>query len=202
MDLYFSPLACSLASRIGLYEAGLDARYIRVNTRTKQTDAGGDFLSVNAKGQVPTLTCADGAVVTENAAVLEYLADQAAPGVLAPAGDRRRFREWISFISSELHTPTFGALLSPTAADAVKAHAKARIEPKLAWLNAQLEGRDFLLDQFSLADAYLATVMNWTQATGIDLAAYPNLAAHRARVFARPAAGKAFQEELALYQAA
>lgn len=200
MQLYFAPLACSLASRASLYEAGIEAEFIRVDTTTKKTADGGDFLSINSKGQVPTLRTDDGDLLTENTAILEYIADSAPAAKLAPA-KRPPLREWLSFVSSELHTPVFGQMLSQTAPAEAKAHARATAQKKLAWLDAKLDGKPFLLGDFTVADAYLATVMNWTQAVQFDLAAYPNVAAHRQRVFDRPASGRAFQEEFALYRA-
>ncbi len=201
MDLYFSPLACSLASRIALYEAGLTANYLRV--KDKKTPDGQDYLAINARGQVPALRIDDGEILTENVAVLEYIADlKPELGLAASGRERVRVRKWLAFVNSEIHVSTMGALLSPTTPDAVKAYLAERAGKALAHADKSLTGCDWLTDRFTIADAYLAVVTNWLQATSIKLADYPNLLAHQKRVFARPAAGKAVAEEAVLYRAA
>lgn len=201
MDLYFSPLACSLASRIALYEAGLPAAYHRVKDMT--TPDGADFLSINSRGQVPALRADDGEILTENVSILEYIADQKPEAGLAPSDKRERvrMRKWLALVNSELHT-VLGQMLSKHTPEATKAHLKGRAVDVLTWLDLQLAGRTWLLDQYSVADIYLAVVANWTQALPIDMKAYPNLNAHRARVFARPAAAKGLGEEFEMYRAA
>ena len=201
MDLYFSPLACSLASRIALYEAGLPATYVRV--KDKKTPDGHDYLAINSRGQVPALRTDDGELLTENVAVLEYIADLKPQASLAPEGrERVRMRKWLALINSELHVSLLGPMLSAKTPEATKAHLKDKALATLAWIDKQLEGRTWLTGQFTVADAYLAVVANWTQALPIDLKQFPNIAAHKDRVFARPAAGKALAEEFALYRAA
>lgn len=203
MDLYFSPLACSLASRISLYEAGLPASFIRV--KDKKTPDGRDFHEVNSRGQVPALKIADGEILTENVSILEYIADLAPSAALAPkdALERTRMRKWLALVNSELHTSALGPMLSKGAPDAMKTHLKAEAEETLAHIDGKLAGRDWLLDSgYSVADVYLAVVFNWLQALPIKMEAYPNLMAHRARVFARPAAAKAVAEEWEMYRAA
>src|SRR5215472_3291509 len=130
LQLYFWPLACSLASRIALMEAGIDARYHLVNIFSKEIlENNGDFWSIAAKGTVPVLVIDDGQKLTENAAVLQYIADLRPDRQLAPpAGhlDRYRLQEWISFIGTEIHK----AFLFPTfwyANEAAKAAAGERI---------------------------------------------------------------------------
>jgi glutathione S-transferase len=201
MDLYFAPLACSLASRIALYEAGVTAAYLRV--KDKKTPDGKDYYAVNSRGQVPALRTDDGELLTENVAVLEFIADLNPAARLAPSGlERVRMRKWLALINSELHVSLLGPMLSPRTPDAVKDHLKEKALATFGWIDSQLGGRTWLTDQFSVADAYLAVVSNWTQALPIDLKQYPNVAAHKDRVFARPAAGKALAEEAALYRAA
>jgi glutathione S-transferase len=201
MDLYFSPLACSLASRIALYEAKLPANYLRV--KDKKTPEGQDFLAINPRGQVPALRLDDGEILTENVAILEYIADLKPEAMLAPQGrERVRMRKWLGFINSEVHVGALGPVLSPTAPAEAKAYAIARAQKALEHINANLEGREWLTEGFSVADAYLATVANWLQATPVSIKAYPNLMAHQARVFSRPAAARAVAEELALYREA
>jgi glutathione S-transferase len=201
MDLYFSPLACSLASRIALYEADLPATFLQV--KHKKTPDGLDFLAINPRGQVPALRMDDGEVLTENVAVLEYIADIKPEARLAPEGHERvRMRKWLGLINSEVHVGALGSVLSSATPAEVKAYAIERASKALAHIDAHLAGREWLTSAFSVADAYLATVTNWLQATPMKLADYPNLLAHQKRVFSRPAAGKALVEEVALYRAA
>ncbi|RAK57184.1 glutathione binding-like protein [Phenylobacterium deserti] len=203
MELFFSPLACSLASRIALYEAGAEARYSRVDTKAGRTEDGADYLRINPKGLVPALRTQDGEVLTENAAVLQFIADHFPEAALMPSGfERYRAQQWLSFIGTELHKFVFAPLFSRRANDEAKAFARAAAPERFAYLEDQLDGREYLVDTFSVADAYLAVVLNWAQAVNFDLSPYPNIRAYHQRVLARPAAGRAFQEELALYQAA
>ncbi|MFN3521488.1 MAG: glutathione binding-like protein [Phenylobacterium sp.] len=206
MDLYYSPLACSLASRITVYEADAADRVSlhRVDTRAKRTADGADYLAINPKGQVPALRTDDGEVLTENAAILPYLADQFPGAGLAPASGLERYRlsQWLSFIGSELHKTVFTPLLSPTADEGAKAFARAAAPARLAYLDAHLTGREHLLDRFSVADAYLAAVLNWARFTAVDLGPYPAVAAYVDRLHKRPAVARAMQEEMGLFQAA
>lgn len=206
MDLYYSPLACSLASRITVYEADAADRVSlhRVDTRARRTADGADYLAINPKGQVPALRTDDGEVLTENAAILPYLADQFPGAGLAPASGLERYRlsQWLSFIGSELHKTVFTPLLSPTADEGAKAFARAAAPARLAYLDAHLTGREHLLDRFSVADAYLAAVLNWARFTAVDLGPYPAVAAYVDRLHKRPAVARAMQEEMGLFQAA
>jgi glutathione S-transferase len=203
MELFFSPLSCSLASRITLYEAGLPATYTRVDGKTKTTADGRNYLEINPRGQVPAIRTNDGEILTENVSVLEYLADQAPKSNLAPLGiERTRMRKWLGFINSELHVSALGLMFSSRTSDATKADAAERAKRAFAHIDKHLAGREWLTDSFTVADAYLAVVSNWTQALPIALADYPNILAHQKRVFSRPAAGKAVAEEAALYRAA
>ena len=203
MDLYFSPLACSLASRIVVYEAGADAAFHRVDTKAGRTADGADYRRINPKGLVPALRTDEGEVLTENAAILQYLADRSPEAGLAPQGfERYRLQQWLSFIGSELHKYVFTPLLSPKFDEAAKAVAREAAAERFAYLDEQLDGREYLLDSFTVADAYMAAVLNWAQAVKFDLAPYPNVVAYRDRVRSRPAVARALGEEFALYQAA
>jgi len=200
MILYFAPLACSLASRIALHEAGIPAEFREVVLSTKTLKDGGDFLPVNAKGQVPALELADGTVITEGPAVLQYIADLApAAGLAPPAGtlDRTRLQGWLNMLATELHS-NFVAFMHPASPPDAKAFATLRITPRLDLLAAHLAGRAYLMDDFSVADAYLVTILGWTEHCRIDLAVWPVLADYRARMRARPAVARALGEELAL----
>jgi glutathione S-transferase len=205
MDLYFSPLACSMATRIALYEAGREANYLEVDPKTKvvQKD-GSDFRNVNPLGLVPTLRTDDGAVLTENAAILQYVADRfPQAGIGAAAGiERSRLHQWLCFIGTELHKGLFVPLLDRKAVSDVKAYVIDKNLSRLDYLENYLKGRDYLLDHFSVADAYLVTVINWTMATPpVELAKWPSVKAYYERLRARPSVAKAMAEELELYKA-
>lgn len=203
MDIYFSPLACSMASRIVLYESGQEATFERVDTKAGRTASGVDYRAINPKGQVPALRTDDGVVLTENAAILQFLADRKPEAGLAPAGFARyQLQQWLSFIGSELHKSVFTPLLGPSFSADAKTRAKDEAAGKLAYLNDHLTGRDWLLDDFSVADAYLAAVLNWNTAVKLDFGPYPAIQAYQARLAARPAVQKALKEEFALFQAA
>jgi glutathione S-transferase len=202
MELYFAPLACSLATRIALYEAGAEAEFTRVDTNTKRVADGSDFRAVNAMGQVPVLRTDDGELLTENPAVLQYVADRYPQSGLAPQGGFERYglQQWLNFITSELHKVVFIPLLDATAPEGAKAFAREKAGPRLAYLNDYLEDKDYLLDRFTVADAYLVTVLNWAKFSGIDLAEYPAIDAYVRRLHQRPSVARAFAEELDIYK--
>ncbi|RKH05147.1 glutathione S-transferase [Corallococcus praedator] len=203
MQLYFSPLACSVATRICLYEAGTEATYIEVDAKTKRTQDGSDYREVNPLGLVPALRTDDGDVLTENAAILQYMAGALPHAELAPSDSRGRVRlqQWLSFIGTELHKGLFAPLLDATASEGARAYALEKGAARLAYLEKYLTGREFLLERFSVADAYLVTVLGWCVATPIELKKWPALSAYFARLLKRPGVAKAFAEERALYLA-
>lgn len=202
MQLYFAPLACSLATRIALYEAGTDAVYIPVDLHAKRLADGSDFFAVNPMGQVPVLRTDDGMVLTENTAVLQHVADAHPDTRLAPTdvAQRARMRQWLGFIGTELHKAVFVPLLDAKAPEEVKAYAREKAQLRLDVLDRHLSGRDYLLDAFTIADAYLVTVLNWAGATGVKLARWPAVSAYQQRMLARPQIARAIGEEFALYQ--
>ena len=206
MDLYFSPLACSLASRITVYEAGAEDKVALrpVNPKTKRTAEGDDYLTVNPLGLVPALRMPDGDILTENPAILPFLADQFPDKDLAPKSGvaRSRLTQWMSFIGTELHKAVFNPLLSPSAPAEAKAYAMKGAPAKLAHLERHLAGREFVLDRSSVADPYLTTILNWAQFVQLDLKPYPAVADYFARMTARPHVARAMKEEFGLYQAA
>ena len=203
MDLYFSPLACSMASRIALYEAHADARFIEVNPKTKRTNDDEDFFVINPLGLVPTLRTNDGEILTENAAILQYIADMHPAAELAPPSGiaRSRLHQWLCFTGTELHKALFAPLFDPKMPQDGKAHTLAKADSRLAYLNTYLERREFLLDRFSVADAYLFTVLNWNIATPVDLKKWPTVEAYYIRLKQRPSIARALSEEHALYAA-
>jgi glutathione S-transferase len=204
MDLYFSPLACSMATRIALYEAGVTANYLEVDPKTKQVrNDGSDFSAVNPLGLVPALRTDDGLVLTENAAILQYVADRFPQAGLGTASnlERSRLHQWLCFIGTELHKGLFIPVLDKKAPPEMKTYVLGKGLSRLDYLENYLKGREFLLDHFSVADAYLVTVINWTMATPpIELAKWPVLKAYYERLRARPSIAKAIAEEFELYK--
>jgi len=198
MKLYYSPGACSLAPHIVAREAGLPITLEKVDLSKHTTEAGEDFRAINPKGYVPAITIQDGSLLTEAAAIIQYLADQKPEANLAPANgtaERYRLIEWITFISSEIHKG-FGPLWNPTTPDSVKSAAKDRLATRFAYLDERLSKQPFLTGEtFTIADAYLFTVVNWTNFHGIDISSFKNLAVFQVRVAARPAVQQALEAE-------
>jgi glutathione S-transferase len=205
MKLYYAPGACSLAPHIVAREAGLRLDLEKVDLGSGKTESGAAFAAINPKGYVPALALDNGEVLTEASALLQYLADQAAGAGLVPqagAPERYRLLEWLGFISTEIHKG-FGPLWNPKMPDAAKAIAKANLAKRLAYLDAHLARSPYLVgERFSIADAYLFTVTNWTNLHGIDLKPYANLAAYMQRVGARPKVQEALRAEGLLKDAA
>jgi glutathione S-transferase len=205
LQLYFFPMACSLASRIALMEAGIEARYHLVNIWTKRVIADdGDFSAISPKGAVPVLQLANGERLTESAAVLQYIADlKPDAGLAPPAGhpDRYRLQEWLSFTGSEIHK----AFLFPTfwyRDDASKAAARERIGKSLSVAADHLSGRSYLVgDCFTVADAHLAWALSLLRRAGVDVNDWPSLADYLARMQARPLVRAAIETEMALRKA-
>jgi len=202
MKLYFSPLACSLATRIALYEANAPASFEEVDPTSKLTASGRDFREINGLGLVPVLELPSGELVSENAAVLQYVARCYPEAGLAPtdALGLVRLQQWLCFIGTELHKGSFMPLLSKQAGPDAKSYALGLVESRMSWVAHQLRNRDFLLDRFSVADAYLFTILNWSMATPVDLKRWPALLEYQARLRKRPSVARAFEEELSLYR--
>lgn len=198
MKLYYSPGACSLSPHIALLEAGLPYDLVKVDLKAKKLENGDDFLKINPKGQVPTLTLDSGEVVTEGPVIVQMIADKASAKNLAPARDsaeRYKLLEWLNFITTELHK-NFGPMFSPVLADDAKAFFKDRVMGKFKYIDGQLAGNDYLMGkQFTVADGYLFTMLSWAERMKFDLAALPNLLAYKARVGARPAVQEALVKE-------
>jgi len=199
MKLYFSPGACSLSPHIVLREAGLAFDLEQVDLKEKKTKAGADYWPINPKGQVPVLQLDSGDRLTEGPAIVQYVADQKPATGLAPAAGslpRYKLQEWLNYITSELHK-SIGALFSPVTPDAYKQLVtKEQLPNKFAYVDQQLAGKQYLLgDNFSVADAYLFTVLNWTNFLKIDISGHANLKAYMARVAARPKVQEALKAE-------
>jgi glutathione S-transferase len=198
MKLYYAPGACSLSPHIVARELGISVELKKVSTKDKTIEGGGDFWPVNPKGYVPVLELDNGQRLTEGPAIVQYLADQKPDAGLAPkAGsfERYQLQEWLNFLTSEVHKQ-FSPLFKPNTPDEYKAIAKENLGKRFDWLNEQLAGKDYLTGkQFTVADAYLFVLSNWTKPTQIDLAKWPNLQAFQKRVAARPKVKEAMQAE-------
>ena len=189
MKLYYSPGACSLSPHIVLLEAGLKGTLVKVDTKTHKTEDGGDYYAVNSKGYVPLLELDDGDRLSEGPAIVQYLADRNPASKLAPAAgtmERYHLQEWLNFITAELHKQ-FSPLFYATTPAEYKETLKEKIGKRFDWVAEQLKGKDYLMGStFTVADAYLFTMLTWTKHVGIDLARRPVLTAYQARVAARP----------------
>jgi glutathione S-transferase len=205
MEVYFSPLSCSLATRIALYETAQSADFLEVDPPTKRlVPSGDDYLEIYPLGLVPTLRADDGQFISENAAILQYVADQRPQSGLAPANatGRTQLHQWLCFIGTELHKALFVPLLDKKAPAEVKAYVLGKYRSRLEFLDAQLARREFLLDHFTVADAYLTTVLNWSQVLpAIELSRYPALAKYLERMRKRPSVAKAIAEEATMWRA-
>jgi len=198
MKLYYAPGACSMAPHIVLRETGQPVELEKVNLGKKVTAGGKDYRQINPKGSVPALELDDGQVLTEVAVLVQYIADRKPSCGLAPEPgtlERYRLMEWLNFISSELHK-AFGPLFNPAAAPEWKEAQVKLLAGRFDYLAGNLAGRPYLMGEaFTVADAYLFTVLNWTAFAKIDLEPWPALREFMARVAARPAVTEAMKAE-------
>ena len=198
MKLYYAPGACSLSPHIVARELGINVELKKVNNKEKKVEDGADFWQVNGKGYVPVLELDNGQRLTEGPAIVQYLADQKPDSGLAPKNgtfERYQVQEWLNFLTSEVHKQ-FSPLFRPTTPDEYKTIAKENLGKRFDWLDQQLKGKDYLTGkQFTVADAYLFVLSNWTKSQQIDLAKWPNLQAFQKRVAARPKVKEAMQAE-------
>ena len=197
MKLYYSPGACSLSPHIVAREAGLPLTTVRVDTKNRKTESGDDYRAINPKGYVPLLELDNGVRLSEGPAIVQYLADLAPAAKLAPANgtfERYRLQEWLNFITSEIHKQ-FSPLFDGTMPEEAKEKFRNKLAGRFDLLAEQLKGRDYLMGSFTVADAYLFTVLGWTRFTGPDLARWPVLQAYVDRVAARPQVQVAMKEE-------
>ena len=204
MKLYFTPFACSLAARIALEEAGLDAEYVQVPKDLRLPD-GRDFTEISPMGYVPAIETANGFVLTEGPAVLTYIAELAPEGSLSFTGfsdAHYRMLAWLNFVATELHKAVYMPILGKGYAEAEQIAARARHTRPFAVLSKHLEGREFLDDRFTVADAYLLAVLNWSEFTKVPIADSPVLVAYRESLRARPAVARAMAAEWPLLKAA
>lgn len=198
MKLYFSPGACSMAVNIALHEIGHKFEMVKVDLRQHKTESGEDYYQINPKGYVPALQLDNGEVLTEDAVVLQYLADQKPDVGLAPrAGTLEHYRlmEWLNFISSEIHK-TLGALFNPGITPEWKEDRIALFGRRCEYLVKVLGNRPYLMgDQYTIADAYLFTILGWADYHKLDMNKWPTLKEYADRIATRPAVKQAMKAE-------
>lgn len=197
MKLYYSPGACSLAAHIVADEADLRLQLEKVDLKSHRTENGQDYYGINPKGYVPTIQLDDGNTLTENMAVLNYLADLTANKMFArePSTlEHYRLEEWLGFISSELHK-TFAPLFHNGSFEE-KRRAKEKLVERFAYASMRLEDQPFLMGgRMTAADAYFFVMLTWAKKMNLNLKRYANLERFHARMSARPAVKRAMQEE-------
>ena len=197
MKLYYASGACSLAVHIALREVGAAFDTVAVDLARHTTADGADYFAVSPRGYVPLLELADGSRHTEGAALLQYVADlDASQALIGAAGSARRLAvlEWIAFVASELHKPFSWLWHKETAASTQQA-VKDKFALRFAELDARLAKQDFLAGDYSVADAYAFTIVNWCRFLALPLTQYPNLEAYLERVAARPKVREAMAAE-------
>jgi glutathione S-transferase len=198
MKLYYSKGACSLSPHIALHEAGLAHTAVLASTKTHTLEDGTNFYTINPLGYVPVLELDDGTRLTEGPAIVQWIADQVPNKNLAPANGtiaRYQMQSWLTFIGTELHK-TFSPLFRPETPEEYKTIARDKLLSRLQYVDGQLAGKNYTMgDNFTVADAYLFTVSNWTVPMKVDISGMPNLVAFRARMAARPAVQAAMKAE-------
>jgi glutathione S-transferase len=191
MKLYYSPGACSLADHIAMHEAGMTFDRVRVDLKSKLTETGQKFEEINPKGYVPTVEMDDGQILTENVAILSWIARRKSS--LTPTGEQGELRllEMLAFISTEIHKQ-FGRVFRPTS-DAEAAAAREKISQRFELIGGLMKG-DYLFGQeASVADAYLFTMLLWANKVGFKLP--QRLAEFAQRMRTRPAVQLALKPE-------
>lgn len=198
MKLYYKPGACSFSPHIILRESGLDFSLVKVDLATKRTETGDDYFEINPKGQVPALLMDDGSLLTEGVAIVQFLADKVPDRqLLAPAGSMTRYHtlEWLNYIATELHKG-FSPLFNPATPDEFKTVTRQALEKKFKYVNEELSDKQWLMGlRFTVADAYLFTVLRWAYALQLDLSDLSNVEAFMERMKARPAVEAAMKAE-------
>jgi glutathione S-transferase len=185
MKLYYSPGACSLSPHIVAREAGLALDLEKVDLGAKKTASGEDFRAINPKGYVPAIRLDDGTLLTEGPAIVQYQKPDS-----GLAAERYQLAEWLAFLNSEVHK-VWSGLWNPKAE---RAPILEKLEPRLAYLEQVLAKKPFLMgERFTAADAYLFTLLNWAQWTGVTLS--PVLAQYAERVRQRPKVQEALKAE-------
>lgn len=198
MKLFYKPGACSLASHITLRESGKDFTLDGVDLMKKRLENGDDFFAVNPKGQVPALLLDDGTLLTEGVAIMQYMADSVPDRqLLAPTSSLSRYKtiEWLNYIATELHKG-FTPLFRPDTPEDFKPTVRALLEKKMQYVNDSLKDNQWICGpRFSIADAYLFTVLRWAYAVKLNMAGLSNIDAYMARMAERPAVAAALKAE-------
>ncbi len=196
MKLYYATAACSFAPHVILRELGLPFTLVRFDIPTQKLEGGGRLEDVNEKGYVPVLELDDGERLTEVAVILQFLADRKPElGLAPPAGTMARYRlqEWLNFLATEIHKPYWPLFHGP---EVEKAGAREKLERRFSWVEAKLGDKPFLMgDHFTVADAYLLTLINWMRPAGLDGNRWPKLKAYRSRLRDRPSVHAALEAE-------
>ncbi len=197
MKLYYAPGACSLSPHIVLRETGLPFTMEQVDLATKETASGEDYYIVNTKGSVPALMLDNGEVLTEGAAILQYLADLVPEKKLAPKPgtmERYRLMEALNYIATELHK-SFIPIFNPAYEGAIGA-AKNKLTVEFDYVDRVLSQKPYWLgEEFTVADAYLFTVSCWIEAAGLDIKQWKALEKYRQKIASRPCVKEVLQEE-------
>jgi glutathione S-transferase len=195
MKLYYSPGACSMSPHIVLAESGVAADLVKVSLQSHKLEDGTDYYTVNSKGQVPALRLDDGSLLTEGPVIVQYIADKAPASGLAPAAgtmERYRLQEWLNFITSEIHK-TLSILFDKSITDDYRSATKAKIAKRYAWVAKELGDKPYVMgDRFTVADAYLFTMLTWHDWLKIDI---DPLQAYFDRVKARPKVAEVLKAE-------
>jgi len=198
LKLYYVPGTCALCPHIVLHEACVSFTAEKVNPKDKTTESGQDYNAINPKGYVPALVMNNGELLTEVAVIVQYIADLAPDKKLAPpAGTTERYhlQEWLNFVSSEIHKG-FSPLFNPRVPEETKTVFKERLAGRLSIAAQALAGNDYLMGKtFTVADAYLYTVLRWAPRMNVGLTPWPVFQAYMERIAARPAVKAALAEE-------
>lgn len=191
MKFYYAPGACSLADHIALHEAGFAFEHEKVDLAAKRTESGADYTTINPKGYVPALTLDSGETLSENVAILDWIAHQ--DTALKPQDEmgRTRLLEMLAYISTEIHK-SFKPFFSG-AGDEEKAKAAETIRRRMGYLDDTMQG-DFLFGEaVSVADCYLFVMLVWAQKNRLE--APGRLSAYRDRMMQLPSVLKAMAHE-------
>jgi glutathione S-transferase len=198
MKLYYKTGACSLATRIVLEEVGASYQSEKVDLKTKKTDSGKDYKQINPKGSVPALELDNKEVLTEGAVIMQYIADQYPDKKLVPKNgtfERYRLQEWLNFIATDLHKG-FSPLFNVAYNEDVKKEFRKNLTPKFDFLAERINGKTFVMGgQFTIADAYLFTILSWSEHVGIDLTKWPKIMGYYETIHNRPAVQTALKND-------
>jgi glutathione S-transferase len=199
MKLFYAPGSSSLLPHIVLYEAGLPFAAVKINEHTKVIEGGGDYRKVNPLGYVPALVLDDGTLLTEGAAIVQFIADQVPSKNLAPPNgtiERTKLQSWLNFFSSEMHKGGFSPLFYKGVPEQGKDIFRERLKTRFAHLDEHLSRNEHLMGRdYSVADAHFFVVSNWSSWVKFDLSPYANIASYRERIRGRIAVRAALEAE-------